>query len=73
MFVNVSFFFEIVRFLNGFNSNKKGEDFNQFGCGNFIKSKRMPAEASSIEAFSELRGNLAGAVAGKLFFIITLF
>jgi hypothetical protein len=42
------------------------EDFYQFSCGGFLKSKRIPDEQSRVEIIDILRDNLAYNVAGKL-------
>lgn len=40
-------------------------DFNQFSCGNFIKTRRIPSDASSTDTFTDLRANLANALSGE--------
>lgn len=44
----------------------KGEDFNMFSCGNFIKTQRIPSDQTSTDSFSNLRVTLAFAVADQL-------
>jgi endothelin-converting enzyme len=44
----------------------KGEDFNQFSCGSFIKNRRIADDASTADTFGDLRNNLAAAVSGVL-------
>jgi len=40
--------------------------FDKFACGNFVKKRRIPSDATSTDAFSDLRTALSQAVAGKV-------
>ena len=42
------------------------EDFNKFSCGNFIKNRRIPDDASSTDAFTDLRTALSYALSDAL-------
>lgn len=44
----------------------QGENFNLFSCGNFIKTSRIPDDASSVDTFTDLRNNLAFALSDVL-------
>ena len=39
-------------------------DFDKFACGNFVKKRRIPSDATSTDVFSDLRTALSLAVAG---------
>ena len=43
------------------------EDFYEFSCGGFLKSKRIPDEQPRIDVFDDLRDTLAYNVAGQHF------
>ena len=40
------------------------DDFYEFSCGGFLKSKRIPDEQPRIDVFDDLRDTLAYNVAG---------
>ena len=40
--------------------------FDKFACGNFVKKRRIPSDATSTDTFSDLRTALSQAVAGKV-------
>lgn len=42
------------------------EDFNKFSCGNFLRTKRIPEDSTSIDSFTDLRNNLANGVSDVL-------
>jgi predicted metalloendopeptidase len=44
----------------------KGNDFNQFTCGSFIKNRRIPDDASDTSSFTDLRTALTNAVSDAL-------
>ena len=41
--------------------------FDKFACGNFVKKRRIPSDATSTDTFSDLRTALSQAVAGNNF------
>ena len=44
---------------------KKGIDFSQFSCGNFIKNQQIPDDSSSHDTFTILGTSLPKQIASK--------